>query len=99
LKGAKGSVRTKELHNILTEFGTRMDLLVLIKCLYEIYTEVRTGKWFFSHGFHVQNAMKLGALQPFIFNFPVQEDKEPNGVHQLPVYADGVNLRGETTTS
>jgi hypothetical protein len=74
-------------------------------CLNETYSRVRIDKNL-SDKFTVQNGLKQGdALSPLLFNFVlkcairrVQEKQEGlilNGTHQLPAYADDVNILRE----
>jgi hypothetical protein len=78
-------------------------------CLNETYSKVCVGK-LLSDKFPIQNGLKQGdALSPLLFNFvskhsikKIQENEvglELNGTHQLLVYADNVNLLGDSVNT
>jgi len=93
------------LYNILIDIGIPMKVVRLIEmCLIEKYSRVRIGKNL-SYMFRIGNCLKQGdALSPSLFNFALeyaimkvrgnQDGWKLNGTHQLPVYAEDINVLG-----
>ena len=102
---AYASLRREVLNNILFEFGIPMKLVRLTKmCLNETYSRVRIIKYL-SDMFPIENGLKQGdALSPLLFKSALvhaissvqvnQDGLKLNGIHQLLVYADDVNMLG-----
>jgi hypothetical protein len=95
------------LYNILLEFGIPKKLVRLIKmCLNETLSIVRVGT-LLSDKFPIQNGLKqVAAISPLLFKFTLeyairkvlenQVGSELSGTHQLLVYADDINLLGDS---
>jgi hypothetical protein len=106
-KKAYDSVKIEVLYNILLEFGISKKLDRQIKmCLIETYSKVHVGK-LMSDKLLIQNGLKQGdALSPLLLSFALeyairkvrenQVSLEFNGTHQLLVYADDVDLLGDS---
>jgi hypothetical protein len=106
-KKAYDSVKREVLYIILLEFGIPKKLVRKMKaCLNETYSKANIGK-LLSDKFPLQNGLKReDALLPMLFNSALeyairkgQEDEvslELNGIHQLLVYADNINLLGNS---
>jgi hypothetical protein len=105
-KKAYDSVRREKLYNILIQFGIPKKLVQLVKvCLSDPTSKVRIGN-IISDSFGIRSGLKQGdALSPLLFNFALEyaiqkvkkykKGLKLNGLNQLFVYADDVDLLGD----
>ena len=105
-KKAYDSIKREKLYNILIQFGIPKKLVQLVRmCLSDPISRVRVGNNM-SDSFEIRSGLKQGdALSPLLFNFAleyailkIKEDKKGlalNGLNQLFVYADDVDLIGD----
>jgi len=104
-KKAYDLFRREVLYNIRIEFGVHIKLARLIKmCLNETYSRVREGKHLSDMCLIRIGLKQRDALPPLFFNFALvyaisrvqvnQDDLKLNGIHQVLVKANDVNILG-----
>jgi hypothetical protein len=82
-----------------------MTLVRLIEmCRNETYNRVSAGTHMYDM-LHIKSGMKQDVLSPLLFNFALEYDTSRvqeyqdglklNGTHQLPIYADYINIKWE----